>query len=108
METSPACTELETHVLDWLVDMLHLPAAFRSDADGGGVIQDTASSASLCALIAARERAAASGVLLTKGSWDVVRFLQAYYAAHEHIEVHRLVRALQQEFHHLGGTHLKE
>lgn len=55
--TSPACTELETHVLDWLVDMLHLPDSFRSEGDGGGVIQDTASSATLCALIAARERA---------------------------------------------------
>jgi len=55
--TSPACTELETHVLDWLVDMLGLPAKFKSDTAGGGVIQDTASSASLCALLAARERA---------------------------------------------------
>ncbi|HKQ97469.1 MAG TPA: pyridoxal-dependent decarboxylase, partial [Candidatus Polarisedimenticolia bacterium] len=55
--TSPACTELETHVLDWLVGMLDLPKAFRSDGPGGGVLQDTASSAALCALIAARERA---------------------------------------------------
>jgi len=55
--TSPACTELETHVLDWLVDMLGLPAKFRSDTAGGGVIQDSASSAALCALLAARERA---------------------------------------------------
>ncbi|MBL7178766.1 MAG: aspartate aminotransferase family protein [Desulfobacterales bacterium] len=55
--TSPACTELETHVLDWLVDMLGLPAKFKSDTAGGGVIQDSASSASLCALLAARERA---------------------------------------------------
>jgi aromatic-L-amino-acid decarboxylase len=55
--TSPACTELETHVLDWLVDMLGLPAMFRSTGAGGGVIQDTASSASLCALLAGRERA---------------------------------------------------
>jgi aromatic-L-amino-acid decarboxylase len=55
--TSPACTELETHVLDWLVDMLDLPARFKSDGAGGGVIQDSASSASLCALLAARERA---------------------------------------------------
>ena len=53
--TSPACTELETHVLDWLVDMLALPAEFASS--GGGVIQDTASSSALCALLAARERA---------------------------------------------------
>jgi aromatic-L-amino-acid/L-tryptophan decarboxylase len=55
--TSPACTELETHVLDWLVFMLGLPHRFLSTSSGGGVIQDTASSASLCALLAARERA---------------------------------------------------
>jgi len=55
--TSPACTELETQVLDWLVDMLALPAKFKSDGPGGGVIQDSASSASLCALLAAREHA---------------------------------------------------
>lgn len=55
--TSPACTELETHVLDWLVSMLGLPEKFLSSSTGGGVIQDTASSASLCALLAARERA---------------------------------------------------
>jgi len=55
--TSPACTELETHVLDWLVSMLGLPEKFLSSNTGGGVIQDTASSAALCALLAARERA---------------------------------------------------
>src|SRR4029077_399190 len=54
--TSPAGTELETHVLDWLVEMLDLPRKFLSTGTGGGVIQDTASSASLCALLAARER----------------------------------------------------
>ncbi|MGA9473727.1 MAG: pyridoxal-dependent decarboxylase [Terriglobales bacterium] len=55
--TSPACTELETRVLDWLIPMLGLPEKFLSSGTGGGVIQDTASSASLCALLAARERA---------------------------------------------------
>jgi aromatic-L-amino-acid decarboxylase len=55
--TSPACTELETHVLDWLVHMMDLPKKFLSTSSGGGVIQDTASSASLCALLAAREQA---------------------------------------------------
>jgi len=54
--TSPACTELETHVLDWIAEMLALPAAFRSSGTGGGVIQDSASSAVLCAILAARER----------------------------------------------------
>ena len=54
--TSPACTELETHVLDWLVPMLGLPEKFLSSGKGGGVIQDTASSSCLCAMLAARER----------------------------------------------------
>lgn len=55
--TSPACTEVETHVLDWLAKMLGLPESFFSSGLGGGVIQDSASSASLCAVLAARERA---------------------------------------------------
>src|SRR5215510_7045961 len=55
--TSPACTEVETHVLDWLVEMLGLPKKFLSTSTGGGVIQDTASSSAVCALLAARERA---------------------------------------------------
>src|SRR3954451_12959301 len=50
--TSPACTELETHVLDWLVELVAVPAHFR----GNGVIQDSASSATLCAILAARDR----------------------------------------------------
>ena len=54
--TGPACTEVETRVLDMLVDLLGLPEAYRSTGTGGGVIQDSASSAVLCALIAARER----------------------------------------------------
>lgn len=55
--TSPACTELETHVLDWVARMLDLPATFISSGKGGGVIQDSASSAVLCAILAGRERA---------------------------------------------------
>ena len=55
--TSPACTELETHVLDWLRVLLGLPERFASGSAGGGVIQDSASSGVLCAIVAARERA---------------------------------------------------
>ena len=60
-QTSPACTELETRMLDWAAEMFGLPACFRSDADndglgGGGVIQGTASEATLTAFIAARQR----------------------------------------------------
>jgi len=54
--TSPACTELETHVLDWLAELLGLPERFRSAGPGGGVIQDTASSSVLVALLAALYR----------------------------------------------------
>ena len=50
-ETSPAATEMETRVLDWLRQMIGLPEDFA------GVIQDSASSATLCALLTARERA---------------------------------------------------
>src|SRR5215472_15967036 len=53
--TSPACTELEALVLDWLVEAMGLPEKFLSKTSGGGVIQDTASSATLCALLVARE-----------------------------------------------------
>jgi aromatic-L-amino-acid decarboxylase len=51
--TSPAATELEQVTMDWLRQMLGLPAAFV------GVIQDTASTATLVALLSARERATA-------------------------------------------------
>ena len=54
--TSPAATEVETRVLDWLADMMDMPEQFRSTSSGGGVIQDTASTAALTAIIAARER----------------------------------------------------
>ena len=49
-QTSPAGTEMETRMTDWLRQMIGLPDGFH------GVIQDTASSAILCALLTARER----------------------------------------------------
>ncbi len=61
--TGPACTELETHVLDQLAELCALPACFRSDGKGGGVIQDSASSATLCAILAARDRSGGSNIL---------------------------------------------
>ena len=90
--TSPACTELETHVLDWLVDLLGLPDRFRSSTRGGGVIQDTASSSTLTALIAARERASA-GAVNERGivSGDARR-LTAYTSRHAHSSVEKAVR----------------
>lgn len=55
---SPACTELETIVLDWLCSAFHLPASYLSTSStgGGGVIQGSASEAIVTVMIAARER----------------------------------------------------
>ncbi len=49
--TSPAAAELEEAVINWVRDMLGLPNTFT------GVIQDTASTATLCAILTAREKA---------------------------------------------------
>lgn len=54
---SPAVTELETVVLDWLAHMMNLPACFLSEGQGGGVIQGTASEAIVTVMVAARDRA---------------------------------------------------
>lgn len=55
--TGPAATELEAVMLDWLAHLLGLPDTFRSGGRGGGVIQDSASSATLVATLAALHRA---------------------------------------------------
>ena len=94
--TSPACTELETHVLDWFVDLLGLPDRFRSSAAGGGVIQDTASSSALTALLAARERASAGavnehGVGFGPGAGRGPR-LTVYTSRHAHSSIEKAVK----------------
>nr|CAD7437880.1 unnamed protein product [Timema bartmani] len=58
--SSPACTELETIVMNWLGKMIGLPEEFlhvRSDSKGGGVIQTTASEATFVCLLAGRTEA---------------------------------------------------
>jgi aromatic-L-amino-acid decarboxylase len=50
-QTSPAATEMETVMLDWLRQAIGLPSGFS------GVIQDSASSATLAAVLTMRERA---------------------------------------------------
>ena len=96
--TSPACTELETHVLDWMVDLLDLPARFKSNGPGGGVIQDSASSAVLCALLAARERA----TNFTTNQRGCDRRLVAYTSTQAHSSVEKAVRIAG-----LGQDHLR-
>jgi len=87
-QTSPACTEVETRVLDWLALVIGLPGSFTSEGEhaaigeelaglvgepadtdarageggGGGVILGTASEATLTALVAAMDRFVGRGV----------------------------------------------
>ena len=86
--TIPACTVLETHVLDWLVDMLDLPEKFKSNRSGSGVIQDTASSATLCALVAAREKA--SNGKINETGFDGT--LRVYTSSQAHSSVEKAVK----------------
>ena len=86
--TSPACTELETHVLDWLVTMLDLPEKFKSTGTGGGVIQDTASSATLCALVAAREKV--SNGKINENGFDGT--LRVYTSSQSHSSIEKAVK----------------
>lgn len=83
--TSPACTELETLVLDWMVELLGLPQRFLSSGPGGGVIQDSASSATLCAILAARDRARAA-------AGGDLRRLVAYTSTQAHSSVEKGIR----------------
>ncbi|MBX3694116.1 MAG: aspartate aminotransferase family protein [Steroidobacteraceae bacterium] len=79
-QASPALTELEEVTTDWLRQLLDLPATFR------GVIQGTASEATLVALICARERA--TGYAAAHGGLQSVpRPLVVYASAHSHSSV---------------------
>ncbi len=86
--SAPACTELETVMLDWLAGLLGLPEQFRSTGPGGGVIQDSASSATLVATLAALHRA--SG-----GRWRQVgvdRRYRAYTSTEGHSSIEKAAR----------------
>jgi aromatic-L-amino-acid decarboxylase len=96
--TTPACTELETHVLDWLAGMLGLPESFLSSGTGGGVIQDSASSATLCAILAARERATNFEVNET----GCRQHLVAYTSSQAHSSVEKGIKAAG-----VGGRNLR-
>lgn len=79
--TSPAVTELEQVVLDWFAEALGLPGSFRSDGPGGGVIQDTASTATFTALLAALHRASGGDVRrhgVGDAGWRVYGSTQAH------------------------------
>ncbi|GBL93386.1 Aromatic-L-amino-acid decarboxylase [Araneus ventricosus] len=83
--SSPACTELEMVMMDWLGKALQLPEhfLFESKGAGGGVIQGTASEATLVALLAARSRT----LTLTEGA--KLENLVSYASDQSHSSVER-------------------
>ena len=87
--TSPACTELETLLMDWMLELLDLPEKFRStSARGGGVIHGSASEATLTSILAARWRAT-DGAVNVDG--DTSR-LVAYCTAQSHSSIEKGLR----------------
>ena len=87
--TSPACTEIETLMLDWMLELLDLPARFHSQsATGGGVIQGSASEATLVSILAARWRAT-GGEVNVRGVSDP---LVAYATSQAHSSIEKGLR----------------
>jgi len=86
--TSPSATELETRVLDWLVDMMGVPEKFKSTSTGGGVIQDTASTSALTAVIAARERA----TKFQSNKTGIQQKLVAYISTQTHSSLEKAIK----------------
>uniref|UniRef100_A0A1L8DZG1 Aromatic-L-amino-acid decarboxylase n=2 Tax=Nyssomyia neivai TaxID=330878 RepID=A0A1L8DZG1_9DIPT len=90
---SPACTELEVEMLNWLGKMLDLPADFLacSGGKGGGVIQGTASEATLVALLGAKAKTM-QRVREEHPDWDeatIVSKLVGYCSLQSHSSVER-------------------
>lgn len=83
--TSPACTEVEVLMLDWMQELLGLPDRVRSTSPtGGGVIQGSASEATLVAILSARWRATGGAVNTDGDTTGLVAY--ATSQAHSSIE----------------------
>lgn len=83
-QTSPAATEMETRVLGWLAELLGLGGGWH------GVIQDSASSATLVAILVARERA--TGWQADEAGLGACPPLAVYTSAEAHSSVEKAVR----------------
>lgn len=81
--TSPAATEMEERMMEWLRDMLSLPLSYT------GVLQDTASVSTLCAILAARERST-GGESNSKGMNGYA--LRVYCSTEAHSSIEKAVR----------------
>ena len=88
--TSPALTEIEAHVLDWLVELLGFPQKWKTAVGpGGGAIQLSASDSTHLAHVVARERAMERGA----SSEDVVAYTSSQ--AHSSVEKGARVAAIR-------------
>ncbi|MGB8492211.1 MAG: pyridoxal-dependent decarboxylase [Bacteroidales bacterium] len=83
-ETSPAAAELEEKMMIWLRDLIGLPANFE------GVIQDTASTATLAAIITAREKV--SGFRINNEGAGSAGTLRVYCSDQTHSSVEKAVK----------------
>jgi len=83
-QTSPAATELETRMLEWLGQMIGMPPAFK------GCIQDSASSSTLCAMLNARERA--SGAASNQAGMNAQAVMTVYTSVEAHSSVEKGAR----------------
>ncbi|BFZ20278.1 hypothetical protein BsWGS_23317 [Bradybaena similaris] len=90
---SPVCTELEVTVMDWLAKLLRLPKEFifSEEGKGGGVIQGTASEATLVALLSARAKISAEmlSVNSSLSQGQILDKLVAYASDESHSSVER-------------------
>jgi aromatic-L-amino-acid decarboxylase len=83
-QTSPAATELEERVLEWLRQMIGLPADFS------GVIQDTASTATLCSLLTAREKL--NNFAINENGFPKNRNFTVYCSSEAHSSIEKAVK----------------
>ena len=83
--TSPAATEIESHVLDWLVDLLGVPQEWKTTGPGGGVLQSGASASTHTALVVAREQCREHTGAATDS-------MVAYASSHAHSSIEKSAR----------------
>jgi len=83
-ETSPAAAELEAKVMNWLRDLIGLPSSFE------GVIQDSASTATLAAIITAREKI--TDFNINSAGFKESQILRIYCSEQTHSSVEKAVK----------------
>jgi aromatic-L-amino-acid decarboxylase len=83
-ETSPAAAELEEKVMIWLRDLIGLPPSFE------GVIQDTASTATLAAILTAREKL--TGFTINNAGFSEAPVLRVYCSGQTHSSIEKAVK----------------